>query len=53
MKHIGNIFDIIFIDCFFSCLFLGVSEEYVAAPLGIFHRDGYKTHAHIDFSLNV
>ena len=41
IKHISNILDIIFIDCFFSCPFLGVSEEDVTAPSGIIHRGGY------------
>ena len=53
MKHISKVLDINFVDCFFSCLFLGVSEEYVAAPSGIFHHGGYRIHAHIDFYLNV
>ena len=53
MKHINNILDIIFRNCFFSCPFLGVSEEDVTTPLGIFHRGGYRTHAHIASSLNV
>ena len=53
MKHINNTLDIIFIDCFFSCPYSGVSEEDVAAPSGIFYRGGYKTHTHIASSLDV
>ena len=53
MKHISNILDIIFIYCFFSCPFLGVSEEDVAAPSGIFHHSEYRTHTHVASSLDV
>ena len=38
MKHIINIFYIIFIYCLFSCSYLGVSEEDIKASSRLFHH---------------